>query len=122
MQHPKTAADLGDDLFGLRGGKEGALQQESQRIAGNILLQNQAVLPLLNRFKHGGQVGTAVGEQLLINLTVSGKLPQDKKLSGGFVPNEADGAPGAFFHQTDGLIFFLQNLKQPSVNDNPSKS
>ena len=63
----------------------------------------------------------AVGEQFLIDFAVSGELPQDKLLPRGLVPDQADGSSGAFFHQTDGLIFFLQDMKQPGVNDNPSK-
>ena len=60
VEHPQGPAHLGDDLFGLRRGKEGVLHQKTQGVPLYVFLQDQILLALNGHLIHGGEIGAGV--------------------------------------------------------------
>ena len=116
VEHPQGPAHLNDDLPGLLGREQGPLQQKPQSVALYVLLQHQIVRLVYRHLVYGGQVGTGVVQQLLIDLRIAGKLAQDELFSGGFVADQADAAPGALFQRVHQFKLCVQRVGKPSVN------
>ena len=89
-------ADLPDDFSRLSRGEEGILKKKTQGIPLYKLFQDAPVPLHSSNLENFRQIEAGIAKQLLVDIGVSSKAPQNKTFARGPVPNVVNNSPGTF--------------------------